>query len=366
MGHMPAEVGISHVPPNHLPTRIPPLSAALSLLPAGAGPARTTVGHDGTAPLDVVHDHVVRLLGDTGAARAVLVDAILRANARAADLGEAPTVENLLRQAHARLASVPTEATAEADRPEPADPVAKVVARAMAVPSRRSAAVLDLTARHGLDLRTVADVLAMDRTHAARARTEALQQVRAAVVAAGGTGIDVEASLAALPLVTAPSTLHELLDDATSPSALHRWAWLTPVVATLALAATIGLGVPRVGAAAAGDVPVAAAQTVEQGPAVQQLRGPTTIPTDEVEQLDVTTGTSPQAPAPAASPQAETAAEDATDDETTPAPSPSPAPDGATDDPADETVDEPSDEPSDEPDDEPSESPLERLLPTGP
>lgn len=344
------------------------MSAALSLLPAGARPARTS-GHDGTAPLDVVHDHVVRLLGDTAAARAVLVDAILRANARATELGEAPTVENLLRQAHARLGGVPSEPADEADLIVPTDPVARVVTRAMTVPSRRSAAVLDLTARHGLDLRTVADVLGMDRTHAARARTEALQQVRAAVIAAGGTGIDVESSLASLPVVAAPDTLHELLDDSTATSTpiLHRAAWLTPVAATLALVATIGLGVPRVGAASSRDVPLAAAEAIEQGPAVQQLRAPATgVPADEVEQLEV--APNPSTPAPAASPQPEAPQDDATEDEPTPAPAPES--DGTTDAPSDGAAEEPNDgpseEPSDEPGDEPSERPLERLLPTGP
>lgn len=335
------------------------MSAALSLLPASSRPDRT----DGdTSPLDVVHDHVVRLLGDTGEARAVLVDAVLRTNARATELGEAPTLEHLLRQAHARLRSVPTEHAHDEDLVVPADPVGRVVARALAVPSRRSAAVLDLTARHGLDLRTAADVLGMDRTHAARARTEALQQVRAAVVGAGGTGTDVEATLAALPLVPAPATLHELLDDAvaSSPSVLHRLHWVAPVAAMLAVAATIVVGVPRVGAASTADVPVASAQTVEQGPAVQQLRAPATgIPTDEVEQLEIAPGTSVSTPSqttgtPTSEPAAEVDASPTPTPTPTPEPSPTPAPS------------EPDGQPTDGPGDEPSEGPLERLLPTGP
>ena len=128
-----------------------------------------------------MHDHVVRLLGDGPAARAVLVDTILRANGRAAELGEAPTVEALLRQAHARMASEPDTRGGLEGVLATDDPITRVVTAAMARPARRSAAVLDLTARHGLDLRAAADVLGMDRTHAARARTEALEHVRATV-----------------------------------------------------------------------------------------------------------------------------------------------------------------------------------------
>lgn len=251
------------------------MSPALSLLPATGRSGHPTADQGPITSLDVVHDHVLRIVGDADTAHRLLLDVVLRANARATELGEPATLPRLLRIARARLAPLdvhhldPEHLAALAPS---GDPAARAVAAALAVPGERAAALLDLTVRHGLDARTAAAVLDLDARRVAPVRADALRQVAAALAAIGGDRIDVEATLADLPVVPAPPALHDRLAAGRRrrvPSAL---AWLAPPAAVVALTASFLVGLPNVLANAVdGEVPVVAAQPVDDGATVRQL-----------------------------------------------------------------------------------------------
>lgn len=103
------------------------MSAVLSQPAPRTRRGTTSHHHPQATPLDVVHDHVLRAVGDREAARRVLVDVVVRANARALELDEAPTTAVLLRHARARLAATPAAEGTTAFRdvegllPAPAD-----------------------------------------------------------------------------------------------------------------------------------------------------------------------------------------------------------------------------------------------------
>lgn len=251
----------------------PTLPAARLVSPAAARRGTAITRPGAPAPLDVVHDHLLRVVGERDVAHRLLLDVLARAGARARDLGEAPTLTVLLRHARARLTPLVGDHL-EGDHLAalaPADPEARALARALAVPAERAAALLDLTARHGLDTRTAAELLGIAPWRAAGVRAAALHQVRATLATGEGERLDVEAALAALPVVPAPAELHGRLG--TVPRRLPpAAAWLSPAVALAAVAASVLLGLPRVVVEAVdGDVPLVTAEGVVEGPVVRQL-----------------------------------------------------------------------------------------------
>ncbi len=335
------------------------MSPAPSLLPTGRT-VRAATAHGAVAALDVVHDHVLRIVADADTAERLVLDVVLRANARTAELGEPSTLPVLLRLARARLAPLAVDHLDAANltslAPE-GDPAARAVAAALAVPSERAASLLDLTVRHGLDTRTAADVLDLDVRQVATVRAEALRQVRAALAEMGGDRIDVEATLAAQPVAAAPPALHDRFaarDGRRVPSAL---AWLAPPAAVAVLTASLLVGLPDALAGAVdAEVPLVGAVAVDDGAVVQQLVADgDQRPAGPEGELAVRRSVSTAADAPSTTDEAQ--APTATE-----APSPAPSDEPAPDEPADE----PTAAPSPTPEPEPSPDPLGDLLPTGP
>ena len=310
--------------------------------------------------LDAVHDHVLRLLGDAQAAATVMADVVLRVGDRTREGAPPPTRRDLLRAAHARM--VTEERTAPSPRlvgrltGDLGDPGSRVVVTAMGVPSFAGATLLDLTARHDLDLDAAAAVLGLDHRTAAGTRTEALRQVRAHVTDAGlDPGIDVAAALARLPVVPAATALHDRL----GPSATTRRsvppaiAWLGTAVVALATVGGLAVALPRLSDGSADDAPVVAAERVTDTPAARQLATPgDDVPAEGVEQLVVqaperdgsATGQAPEdqapEPAPSSEPSSEPDPETAPEDEGSPPeepadPEPSPEPEPEPENPLD-------------------------------
>lgn len=269
------------------------MSAPASLLPADTE-VHVAVRAGAAREVDRLHDHVLRILADEEAAGRVTADVATRARARADELGEAPTFERLVALAHARMAVV--------DRQRPSDalvarlagasePGGGALVRALSVPTRRGAALLDLTVRHDIDLRRAAALVRLERG-AAAARTEALRRVRSHLADAGLT-LDVGATLARLPVVGAPASVHQLVDlpdvADTSGRLPASLAWLGTAAVVIVTIAGVAFGMPRlVSADTGGNLPVAVAEEVSDTPAAQQLSTPgDDAPPDEVEQLVV-------------------------------------------------------------------------------
>lgn len=332
------------------------LTVSTALLPATGRANLDLVRHltDATA-LDVVHDHVLRQLGDAEAAAAVMTDVVLRVGDRTREGAPPPTRRDVLRAAHARMATAartsPSPELVERLAGDLGDRGSSVLVEAMGVPSFAGAALLDLTARHDLDLGAAADVLGLDRRTAAGTRTEALRQVRAHVTDAGlDPGTDVAAALAQLPVVPAPTALHDRLGPMSAtarrsvPPAI---AWLGTAVVALATVGALAVALPRLTDDNPGDVPVVAAERVTDTPAARQLATPgDDVPAEGVEQLVVqvpeqdgsATGQAPEDQAPESAPS--------------PEPEPQPEPETTPEDEA-SPPEEPSDpEPSPEPEPE--------------
>lgn len=325
------------------------VTVSTALLPAARRGVDRPLRIDDAGALDAVHDHVVRLLGDAGAAAAVVADLALRAGHRVDDGAAGPTRAQLLRQAHARMA---TEL-----RVAPRSPLLERLAgdhvlgatlvTAMAIPGRAGAALLDLTARHGLGLADAAELVGLDQRTAAATRTEALRQVRARLADAGvGQDVDVTAALAELPVVSAAPELNNLFAPAARatgrpvPSAL---AWLGTAVVAVATVGALAVALPPLTDATTGDAPVVVAERVSDTPAARQLATPgDDVPADGVEQLVVQT---PE--------RDESASESALDEqgaEPAPSPEPSPEPEPTPEEDDNGAPEEPEDpEPSPEP-----------------
>lgn len=345
------------------------MSVPSSLLPTDAtGVARgPRTGHDDPhSHLDRVHDHVLRLLGDEEAAARVAIDVAVRADARVHDLGEAPTFESLVRLAHARLASMrpahpsPALVARLAGDREPGGPaVVNAVARA----DRRGAALLDLTARHDVDVRRAAAWIGVERAAADRAHSEALRRVRAELAANGSPALDVATTLGRLPVVDAPAGVHRAADLAAAtdksrplPAPL---AWLGTAAAVMGTLVAVTFGLPALASGGLVGAPVVTAEGVAEGPAADQLATPgDDVSEGDVEQLVI------RGPAeePAAPPHSQTSSASS---EPSPEPEPSPT-EEAEPAPEEEPTEEPSPEPTEEPSFEPSEGPLDELLPTDP
>lgn len=326
-----------------------------ALLPA----ARTRVARplriqDADA-LDALHDHVVRLLGDADSAVAVTTDVALRASGRAADGAPRPTRVELLREAHARMATEPRVAPGasllEQLAGDEACGTALVVA--MAVPTGAGAAVLDLTARHGLGLAEAAAVVGLDRRAAGAARSEALRQVRARLTEAGvGTGVDVMDTLARLPVLPAPRQLHDLFAPATRSTrrpVRPAIAWVGTAIVAVTTVGALAMALPPLTDGATGDAPVVVAQRVSDTPAARQLATPgDDVPESGVEQLVVQTPERDGAPSGSTT--------DEQGDEPVASPEPSPQPES---EPEGSEGAAPDDSGEPEPSPEPSNNPLD-------
>lgn len=312
------------------------LTVSTTLLPAAGRPGtdRDSRLADATA-LDAVHDHVLRQLGDTEAAAAVMTDVVLRLSDRQREGATPPTHRDLLREARARMV------TEERTAPPPrlverlaggaGDTASMVLVEAMTATDRAGAALLDLTARHGLQLNVAAGLLGLDPRVAAATRTEALRQVRAHVADAG-LGMDVTAVLARLPVVPAASVLHDRLGAVPGspgrsvPSAV---AWLGTAVVGLATVGALAVALPRLTDETTGDAPVVSAERVTDSPAVRQLATPgDDVPEGGVEELVV------QIPERAGTSDEQAPQEQAPEPEPSPEPSPEPAPETSPEDEA--------------------------------
>ncbi len=336
------------------------MSAAFSLLPT-TDRARPALDRGPRTALDIVHDHVLRIVGDRSTAQRLVLDVVLRANARAEETGESTTLALLLRLARARVARLAPDhldaATLRTLAPS-GDPAARALSGALAAPSERAAALLDLTIRHGMDTATAASCLGLDARQAAAVRADALERVRTALAAVGGQRIDVTATLATLPVVPAPSSLHDRLVASTARQVPSRLAWLAPPVAVAGLVGALLVGLPNALAGAVdGDVPLVVAEAVTDAVGVQQLRadGDTPVVAEDEVVVRETRPTTADEPA---------AEDEAPIGEPTEAPTAAPS-DEPTDEP-DAPADELSEEPEPAPSDEPSDDPLDTLLPTGP
>lgn len=320
-----------------------------ALLPAARRDVDRALRIDDVGALDAVHDHVVRLLGDAEAATAVVADLALRASHRADDGAAPPTRARLLREAHARMA---TE-----NRSAPRSPLLErlvgdhvwgtTLVSAMTIPGRAGAALLDLTARHGLELADAAELVGLDQRTAAAARTEALREVRAGLAHAGvSMHVDVTAALAELPVVRAAPELHNLYAPAATatarpvPSAV---AWLGTAVVAVATVGALAVALPPLTDGTTGDAPVVVAERVSDTPAARQLATPgDDVPSAGVEQLVV------QIPERDEPPSESTPDEQAA--EPVPSPEPSPELEPTPDDDESVAPDDPGDrEPSPEP-----------------
>lgn len=365
--------GTSYVQPCLPPVLAEDIVVSASLLP-GATDQRAAQRPTGTraTALDHVHDHVLRLLGDRAAAHRVTTDVAVRAADRATSDPTARKLEQLLRSAHARIATVDAADTCPDDLVEllagDVDGGRQVTVGLATIPTTQ-AALLDLTRRHGLDLVAAARVLGLDR----RSATAELEQATAALhgaVAEQGAGLHLEVRqvLRQLPLVPAPSDCTERL--AAQPRTGQRppvrpWlAWATTGVITLVTFGLVASTLARAAEPGTTDAPVATAVAIDSGPAARQLAVPgddrapaeelqvrpaTTPSDDEPDQAATDAGASPE---PTASPSNEAAA---------PSPEPEPSP-TATATPSEQPT-EP-EEPSEEPSPEPSpDEPLD-LLPS--
>lgn len=344
-----------------------------SLLP-GAIDRRADQRPTGARPtaLDHVHDHVLRLLGDPGAAYRVTTDVAARAADRAASDPAARSLQQLLRSAHARMTTTQRSDTLPAALVDhltgDVDGGPEVVGALAGLPTER-AALLDLTTRRGLDVATAASILDLDRRAAADVLEETTAAVRVAIAErGGGLHLEVRRVLRQLPLVPAPA---DCADRLASPGSAGRrrpvrpWlAWITTGVITLATFGVVASTLARAAEPAPVDAPVATAVAVDSGPAARQLAVPDTdrAPAEELLVRPSTSGDDEAAdvvqepasePQPAPSPSADTGA---------PAPEPEPSP-TTTAPPDDEPTapEQPSDEPSPSP--SPSEPPLD-ILPT--
>lgn len=337
------------------------MPAALALLPA-AERVRPTVEDGHTTTLDVVHDHVLRVVGDHDVARRVVLDVLLRVGARVRETGEPATLPVLLRAARARLAPLAPDhldaghlrALVPAD-----DPAGRAVATALATIGERAAALLDLTVRHGIDTRTAATALGIDPDHAATVRAEAMRHLRKELVALGGERVDVEATLAGMPVTPAPAALHDHLPDRGPTRIPPALAWLAPAGALAALAAALLLGLPSTLAASADrEVPLITAEAVTNPVAVEQLQADGDgLPDGEgsvvLRPSSRDTQDEPETP--------DRAPADDDASEPTAGPTVEPTPEQTPD-----AGDEPADEPTADPAPEPDDGPLGELLPTGP
>lgn len=319
-----------------------------ALLPAARRGVEQALHIDDAGALDAVHDHVVRLLGDAESAAAVMADVAARAGARAGEGAPRPTRAQLLRQAHARMATEPrvTPRSPLLERLAGSDVCGTPLVAAMAIPGRAGATLLDLTARHGLGLADAAELVGLDRRVAAATRTEALRHVRAHLTDAGASpAIDVTAALRRLPVVPAPPEVHDLFAPAARstgrplPPAV---AWLGTAVVGLATIGALAATLPSLTDVTTGDAPVVVAERVSDTPAARQLATPgDDVPADGVEQLVVQT---PERDEPVSE-----SAPDEEGAEPVPAPEPSsdPEPEPEDEDAAPEEPEEP--EPSPEP-----------------
>lgn len=325
-----------------------------ALLPAAHRGVDHPVRIDDADALDAVHDHVVRLLGNAESATAVVADLVLRAADRADDGAARPTRAQLLRQVHARMATEPrvTPRSPLLERLAGDDVCGTALVAAMAIPGRDGAALLDLTARHGLELAEAAEIVDLDRRAAAASRTEALRQVRDRLTDDGvSPGVDVATALARLPVVPAAPQLHELFAPAaraTGRPVPPAVAWLGTAVIALATVGALAVALPPLTDDTTGDAPVVVAEAVTDTPATRQLATPgDDVPADGVEQLVV------QVPERDEPPSKSAPNEDATAPEPSPEPSPEPEPTPEDDGAAPEEPEDP------EPSPEPSNNPLD-------
>lgn len=342
-----------------------------TLLPAAGRPAPGWHVRAGAAgALDVVHDHVLRLLGDAALAATVTADVALRAAGRATADDGATDLQAMLRSAHARMGPLdrrlpgPRLVGRLADGPAGRALVTGMAAAAQDNP--HGAAVLDLTARRGLGVRDAAAVVGLDHATAARARTEALGTVRAHLAEVGASvDVDVPTALAHLPVLPAPDPVQDLLPaPATAPTRgpVHPLlAWTATAVVAVATVGGLVVGLPALAEADASDAPVVRAVAVEEGPAADQLTSPVEDRSaQQVERLVVGTQTSEVDDEQAQDDEQATSGTAPVEVEPSPEPTAEPEPE-----PTDAESPAPSEEPSEEPSEAPSEDPLDELLPGG-